>query len=81
MKDSIFKEITEILGLILRANPSEISEGTGREDYETWDSLSHLNIILAMEEQYGVGFTPEEIEGIRTAGDIAGLVASKLDSR
>ena len=57
------------------------SEGTSREDYETWDSLSHLNIILALEEQYGVGFTPEEIEGIRTVGNIVGLVVSKLESR
>lgn len=42
-----------------------------------WDSLAHINIMFAIEEQYDVKFSTREFSRIRTFGDLRDLVASK----
>ena len=42
-----------------------------------WDSVEHLNLILALEMQFGIEFEPEEIEQMKSIGQIALLVESK----
>ena len=44
---------------------------------EAWDSVRHLNLMLALEGEYGFEFSPEEMDEARSVGQIARLVASK----
>jgi acyl carrier protein len=44
---------------------------------ESWDSVQHLNLVLALEEQFGIQFEPEEMDAMKNIGAIAGLVARK----
>jgi acyl carrier protein len=41
---------------------------------ENWDSMQHLNLVLAIEEKFGVQLDPEDIEKMKTIGAIANLV-------
>lgn len=43
-----------------------------------WDSLQHLNIVLAVEQEFALQFTPEEIEQMLTVELIADLIEEKL---
>lgn len=49
---------------------TEISEHTKREDVPEWDSLSHLSLILELEEEFHLGLTPEEIENMKSVDAI-----------
>ncbi len=42
-----------------------------------WDSLKHLNIILAVEKEYGIRFKNIEILKLKCVGDLQKLVDSK----
>ena len=44
---------------------------------EGWDSVQHLNLVLALEQSVGVQIDPEEIERMKTLGDIVQLVSEK----
>ncbi len=57
MKERLFK----IMSTILDINTSLISEDTSMSDIEGWDSLKHMNLIFALEEDFNVKFTDEEI--------------------
>jgi acyl carrier protein len=48
------------------------------ETIEGWDSIQHLNFVLALEEKFGFQLSPEEMEQMRNVGDAARLVARKL---
>ena len=50
---------------------------TTPEQMENWDSVQHLNLVLALETQFGVEFEPEEIEQMKSIGKIAALVETK----
>ena len=42
-----------------------------------WDSLQHLNLVLALEQEFSVQFTPEEIEQLLSVELIAALLEEK----
>ena len=44
---------------------------------ETWDSIHHLNMVLALEQEFGIQFSPEEIEQLLSVELIVALVAEK----
>jgi acyl carrier protein len=44
---------------------------------ETWDSIQHLNLVMALEQEFGVQFEPEEIEQLLSVELVAALVAEK----
>jgi acyl carrier protein len=45
---------------------------------ESWDSLRHLNLVLTLEQEFGVQFTPEEIEQLLSVELIEALLDEKL---
>ena len=53
------------------------SDDLGRENIKAWDSLGHIRMIAAVEEAFGITFTIDEIEGVRTMGQIVALIDEK----
>jgi acyl carrier protein len=56
-----------VLSSLLGVPSDSISDETSKETVGTWDSVKHLNIVLTLEEQFGVSFDEEvalEIESV-----------------
>jgi acyl carrier protein len=68
---AIFRDVLDDDGLILRPEMAA-------EDVETWDSLSHINLITGIEEEFGVKFTTAEVASLKCVQDLAVLVEKKL---
>lgn len=47
------------------------------KDVDGWDSFNHINLIVALEEAFGVSFTTEEIGGMTNVGDLVKLLQKK----
>jgi acyl carrier protein len=47
------------------------------DNIANWDSLQHLNLVLALEQEFNVQFTPEEIEQILSVELAAALLDEK----
>ncbi len=39
--------------------------------------MHHLNLVLAIEEEYGFQFLPEEMDQAKTVGSLARIVSAK----
>jgi acyl carrier protein len=48
------------------------------EEVEEWDSLNHINLILAVERSFGVRFTTSEIGNLANVGEFIALLTGKL---
>ena len=46
---------------VLEVPPDEVSDETSMERCQTWDSLNHFKLILAIEQEFGVRFSSEVI--------------------
>ena len=47
-------------------------------DVEEWDSLTHVSLILAVEQTFGVRFRDGEVESTKNLGDLADLIVKRL---
>ena len=74
---SIFDQVRTAAADVLRVPPARITEASTPACIESWDSVEHLNLILVLEAQFNIEFEPEEIERMKSIGQIALLVESK----
>jgi acyl carrier protein len=63
----VFREVFE--------NPTMIiTDKTTAADIPEWDSLAHINLIIALENSFGIQFTSEEVTSMANVGDLFRLL-------
>jgi len=73
---------TELKNVILKQlnlDEFEINDETVAPEVPGWDSLSHVNIIVAVEEHFKVKFKSMEVLKLKNVGDLQNLVNLKLN--
>ena len=55
-----------------------IGDATTAADVEGWDSLAHINLVVAIESSFGVSFSVSEITALENVGDLKKLLTRKL---
>ncbi len=70
------KKLTEIFREVLEIDDLVLAPELSFRDIEAWDSFNHLNITIAVEEQFEIQFKPEEIEAITSVKELVSLMNS-----
>lgn len=81
MSTEIQARIQRIAADVFDLPVERISPQTSPQNVEHWDSVQHLNLTLALEQELGVEFTPEEIEQMKDIATIEQIVQAKLAGR
>ena len=55
------ERLLTLIGRIIGVSKESIGENSSQENVEYWDSFAHMNVILALEEEFNVSFTDVEI--------------------
>jgi len=76
---STLERVRHIASDIFGIKADKITAQSSPKTIENWDSMQHLNLVLAIEEKFGVQFEPEDIEQMQNIGAVAALV-EKLQS-
>lgn len=66
------EKLKSIVAIVLEVDPAEIDNNSSMDTIESWDSLKHMDLILALEEEFGVSVPDEE------AGDLTSYTLIKL---
>lgn len=80
MSGTSFEQVRAIASDVFGVPASKLSADSSPETIENWDSMQHLNLVLAIEEKFGIQLDPEEIEQMKTIGAVAAVVEKKLQS-
>jgi acyl carrier protein len=76
-KPAIFEKVRALAADILQVKASGLNADSSPETVDTWDSVRHLNLVLALEESFGFELSPEEMDQMKTIGQIAAMVEAK----
>ena len=79
MTSTIAERVHVIAADLFHLAPEQVTGQLSPEQIEAWDSVQHLNLILAVESEFDLVFEPEEIDQMKTVGEISGTIAAKLD--
>ena len=77
---STFDDVRSIASDIFGVAAAKLTADSSPETVETWDSVQHLNLVLALEEKFSVQLAPEEIEQMKTLGATAQLIETRLQA-
>ena len=74
----VFERVRGIAADVLNVPGHAITDESSPENIEAWDSLQHLNLVLALEQEFGVQFEPEEIDRMNRIDRILLVVQGKI---
>jgi acyl carrier protein len=72
--DDVETRVARVLADIFSVPVDEISAETSPETIMTWDSVQHLILVLALEEELGLSFEPEDVERMTSVTAILEVV-------
>lgn len=75
--EEILEKLTGIFHEELDNEEIVLSRETTAEDIEEWDSLSHIQLIVAVEKAFKIRFTSSEIQSWNNVGEMIDCILSK----
>lgn len=75
---SVFERVRAIAADVLQLPQERITLRSSVDNIETWDSLQHLNLILALEQEFGLQFEPEEMESMNSIEQLVELLETRV---
>jgi acyl carrier protein len=74
----IYKQLTEIFRDLFDDDTLLLTPKTTAGDIDGWDSMMHVNVVVAVEMRFKIKFKTSEVESLHSVGHLAGLVETKL---
>jgi acyl carrier protein len=69
--------LRDIFADTLEIPVDEVTPELSMESVETWDSFRHLQLILSIEDEYGVQFDPQKIPELTTVAKVLEALEQK----
>lgn len=76
-KNQILEEVQEIFREVLDNEEIVLANETTADDIEEWDSLTHIQLIVAIEKHFKIKFTSKEILSWQYVGEMIDCIAAK----
>ena len=75
--NELLKKVECIFRDILDNDEIELYESTVADDIDEWDSLTHIQLVVAIEKEFGIKFTSREILSWNNVGDMIKTIRNK----
>jgi acyl carrier protein len=76
-EQEIYETLTTIFRDVFLRDDLVLSPELSARDIAGWDSFKHIEIIIAVQEHYGITFRTRELDSLNNVGDLVRLIVSK----
>ena len=76
-EDAIYAGLNDVFREVFMDDDITVGPETTAKDIADWDSLRHVNLLVAIEERFNVQFTSSEIENMAKVSDLEKVIASR----
>lgn len=77
-REEVYENLNEVFQDVFDDEEIVVNDNTTAEDIEDWDSLEHINLIVAIEEKFGMKFSMAEVTGLKNVGEMVDVILKKL---
>ena len=75
--DEALKRLTEVFRDVFDDESLVISGNTTSADIEDWDSIEHINLVEAVENEFGMKFKMREVSGMKNVGEMLDIICQR----
>ncbi len=76
-REELFERLNEVFRDVFDDDDITVTDETTAKDVDGWDSLEHINLINAVEQEFGVKFPMGKIVSMKNVGEMADFIASQ----
>lgn len=77
-REEILNEISKVFADTLDEDKVTLTESSTADEVEGWDSLTHVQLVVAVERKFKVRFTAKEIQSWKNVGEMIDSITGKL---
>lgn len=77
-REELLKKLQTIFADVFDDDDIQIDESTNAESIEEWDSLTNINILAAIQDEFSVSFDIDEIVSMKNVGEMIDAILRKL---
>lgn len=77
-RTEIFEKLNETFQDVFDDEMITVCETTTADDIEDWDSLEHINLVIAVEKCFGIKFTMGEVTGMKNVGEMVEIIQERI---
>jgi acyl carrier protein len=71
------EKLVEIVAELFDLAPAAVDDALTPEDVELWDSMNHLRLVSAVEQEFQIKLSMQEIESIHSLGALRALIEQR----
>ena len=73
-QEEIYERLNAVFRDVFDDDQIEVCATTTSDDIEDWDSLEHINLVAAVEQEFGIKFTMAQVMGMKNVGEMVGII-------
>ena len=76
-QSEIYPKMTAILQEVFDRDDIEATPTLAADQVEGWDSFKQVEILIAVQEEFGMKFSSRELDTLKNVGDLVGIIEAK----
>ena len=78
-REEVYETLNGVFQDVFDDESIEVHDETTSDDIEDWDSLEHINLIAAVEQEFGVKFNMGQVVSMKNVGEMMDIILSQID--
>jgi acyl carrier protein len=78
---TILKQVNDVFKDVLDNDDIVLADTTTAKDIEEWDSLTHIQLIVAIEKKFKLRFNSSEINSWKNVGEMCAAIEKRLNAQ
>jgi acyl carrier protein len=75
--NEIYERLNEVFQDVFDDDSLIVNENTTASDIEDWDSLSHITLVAAVEDEFRMKFSMKEVVEMKNVGEMVAIIAAR----
>ena len=77
-EEEIYERLNNVFRDVFDDDEIVVNANTTANDIEDWDSLEHINLIVSVEQEFGMKFNMNEVTTMKNVGDMVNIIKSRI---